>query len=81
LVSISETIQGFATVRETELARHCCLHNDGTPTDDYLQHTECRLVKREKITIDLELLDQFIKELAGFGRDVTREMKLRRQTR
>jgi hypothetical protein len=40
-----ETVKGFETVREVELARHCCVHNDGLLTEDYRQKTNHRLVK------------------------------------
>lgn len=63
-----ETLDGFETVREVELARHCCLHNEGVPTDDYLERTQKRLLnERGNISLNPELLDSFIHELSRFG--------------
>jgi hypothetical protein len=63
-----EALKDFKTVREVELARHCCLHNEGMPTDDYLQHTKKRpLNERGNISLTPELLDSLINELSSFG--------------
>ena len=63
-----ETLDGFETVREVELARHCCLHNEGEPTTDYFTLTKTRLLNgRFNISLTPEQLDSFIDELSRFG--------------
>lgn len=72
-----EKIDGFKTVRETELARHCSVHNERQPTADYLQQTECRLIGQDgKINADPEILDKFFIELVTFARALYGHMKV-----
>jgi hypothetical protein len=63
-----EKLDCFETVRgEVELARNCCLHREGVPTDDYLKLTKKRLLdERDNISITPEQLDSFIDELSCF---------------
>ena len=70
-------IEGFKTVRETELARHCSVHNERQPTADYLQQTECRLIGQDgKINAGPEILDKFFIELVTFARALYGHMKV-----
>jgi hypothetical protein len=46
-----EKIECFETLREVELARSCCVHQEGKPNDDYLKKTQKRLLdERDNIT-------------------------------
>jgi hypothetical protein len=71
-----EGIEGFETVREVELARNCCLHNGGTPTEDYQTQTKQRLLD-EMVIMNLkpEQLDLLIKELGQFIDSVSNQMR------
>lgn len=70
-----ETIEGFEAVREVDLARNCCLHNGGAPTDDYMALTRQRLLdERGNINLLPEQLDSFIKELGQFIDSVSKQM-------
>ena len=68
-------IEGFETVREVDLARNCCLHNGGVPTDDYMKLTKERLLD-EMVNINLtpQQLDSLIKELGQFSDSVSTQM-------
>jgi len=71
-----EKINGFETIREAELARHCCVHNGGVPSADYLQQTKARLIGQDdRINTTPEILDVFIVELANFARELCSQMK------
>jgi hypothetical protein len=71
-----EKLDSFETVREVEIARHCCLHRDGVPTRDYLTLTKRRLLdERENISMTPEQLDLFIEELARFGDSLNTAMR------
>jgi hypothetical protein len=66
------TVEGFNTVREIELARHCCLHNEGSPTKDYETQTARRLLDANGIiNLTPEQLDLLIGELSQFGKSLT----------
>jgi hypothetical protein len=65
------TLEGFETVREIELARHCCLHNQGSPTKDYEKQTAQRLLDTNRIiNLTPEQLDSIIGELSQFGKSL-----------
>src|ERR1700722_175487 len=69
------TVEGFATVREIELARHCCLHNQGSPTKHYETQTAQRLLDTNGIiNLTPEQLDSIIRELSQFGKSLTARM-------
>ena len=71
-----ENVECFETVREVELARNCCVHNEGVPKDDYLKKTRKRLLnEREKISITPKQLDSVIEELSRFGEALNKVMK------
>jgi hypothetical protein len=71
-----EKIECFETVREVEVARDCCVHQEGIPTDDYLNKTQKRLLdERDNISITPKQLDTFIKELSRFGDALNKVMK------
>lgn len=71
-----EGIECFETVREVELARDCCVHEEGTPSDDYLNKTQKRLLDEgKKISITPKQLDTFIEELSRFGEALNKVMK------
>jgi hypothetical protein len=71
-----EKIDGFEAVREVELARHCCVHNEGLLTEDYRTQTKQRLVDDSvKINLNPEKLDVLIKELSGFGDSLSDQMR------
>lgn len=40
-----ETITSFDTIREIELARNCCVHEDGKVTNDYVTQTRKRMAR------------------------------------
>jgi len=70
-----EKIDGFETVREVELARNCCLHNGGSPTEDYMALTKQRLPdERGNINLTPDQLDSFVKELGQFIDSVSKQM-------
>jgi len=71
-----ENIECFDTVREVELARDCCVHQEGVPTEDYHKKTKGRLLdERDNISITPTLLDTVIKELSQFGDGLNNVMK------
>jgi hypothetical protein len=66
------TVEGFSTVREIELARHCCLHKEGFPTKDYETQTARRLPDANGIiNLTPDQLDLLIGELSQFGKSLT----------
>ena len=71
-----EKLDGFETVREVELARHCCLHRGGVPNKDYKNKTKNRLLSEYgNIDMTREQLDLLIKELSRFGDLLSAEMR------
>jgi hypothetical protein len=71
-----EKTECFETVREVELARDCCVHQEGVPTDDYLNRTQKRLLnERENISITPKQLDSVIEELSRFSEALNKVMK------
>jgi hypothetical protein len=71
-----EQIAGFESIREVELARHCCLHNEGKLTDDYSQQTKQRFVGEDgKINLTPTVLDGLLLDLAGFSKELFTRMK------
>jgi hypothetical protein len=65
------TVEGFETVREIELARHCCLHNQGSPTKHYKKQTAQRLLDTNGIiNLTPDQLDSIIGELSQFGKSL-----------
>jgi hypothetical protein len=65
------TVEGFETVREIELARNCCLHNGGSPNEDYKAQTKRRLLDGNGIiNLTPEQLDLVIGELSQFGKSL-----------
>ena len=72
-----ENIIAFETVREVELARNCCVHDEGRLTDDYSKQTRQRLVGAHgRIDITPELLGSFLLEIDQFSRGLSTEMKI-----
>jgi hypothetical protein len=68
-------------VREIELARNSCLHNEGVPETNYKQQTNCRLIgEQDKILITPQMLETFLVELAEFAKDAACKMKAVRDT-
>jgi hypothetical protein len=64
-------VEGFSTVREIELARHCCLHYEGVPTEDYKTQTARRLPDANGIiNLAPDQLDLLIGELSQFGKSL-----------
>lgn len=71
-----ESLKGFETLREAELARNSCLHNDGRPDDNYKQQTSQRLIgEHDRILITPTLLDTFLLELSEFAMELSSKMK------
>jgi hypothetical protein len=71
-----EKITAFETIREVELARHCCVHDEGRLSADYCKQTRQRLVgKHGYIDITPELLATFLSEIDQFSRGLSSEMK------
>jgi hypothetical protein len=71
-----EAIAEFKTVREVILARHCCLHNGRSPSEDYNNQTEKRLIGESgNITLTPKQLDMLIKELSQFGDTLNKAMR------
>jgi hypothetical protein len=71
-----EKIECFETVREVELARDSCVHQEGIPTEDYLKKTQKRLLdERDNISISPKILDTFIEELSRFADGLNKAMK------
>jgi hypothetical protein len=71
-----ERLECFETVREVELARNSCLHNEGTPTEDYLKFTQKRLLdERGSINVTPKQLDTMIDELSRFGDWLNKAMR------
>jgi hypothetical protein len=64
-------VEGFDTVREIELARHCCLHNEGSPTKHYEKQTAQRLLDANGIiNLTPDQLDSIVGELSQFGKSL-----------
>ena len=77
------TVEGFETVREIELARHCCLHNESIPTKDYETQTARRLIGDDGlINVTPDQLDSIIGELSQFGKSlIIRLIEFREKTK
>lgn len=74
-----ERLGGFAGIREVELARNCCLHNEGQPTDDYSQQTKRRFIGEDgKINLTPKIVGELVLELAGFSKELSNAMKAAR---
>lgn len=62
-----EMLPHFSTLREVVLARNSILHNEGQPTNDYLEQTEARFLdEAHEINLTPELLGTAISELKEF---------------
>jgi hypothetical protein len=71
------TITSFETIREIELARNCCVHDDGKLTTDYVTQTRNRMAgENGYISMTPALLDQLLLEIADFSRELCKQMKL-----
>jgi hypothetical protein len=71
-----DKIDEFETVREVELARHCCLHKESHLTEDYRTQTKQRLVgNRGDIDMKPGALDLFIEELSKFADSLFSQMQ------
>jgi aromatic ring-opening dioxygenase LigB subunit len=69
------TVEGFETVREIELARNCCLHEGGSPDENYKTQTKQRFLDAHGIiNLTPEQLDSIIGELSQFGKTLTARM-------
>lgn len=69
------TVEGFETVREIELARNCCLHEGGSPDENYKTQTKQRFLDANGIiNLTPEQLDSIIGELSQFGKSLTTRM-------
>jgi hypothetical protein len=76
-----EKLEHFETVREVELARNSCLHNEGIPTEDYLKLTQKRLLDENRnINVTPKQLDSLIGELCRFADSLSKTMKEIRKT-
>lgn len=67
-------IDGFETVQEVALARNCCLHEGGSPDENYKTHTAQRerlLDGNGIINLTPDQLDLLIGELSQFGKSLT----------
>ena len=54
-----EKITTFDTIREIELARNCCVHENGKLTDDYVEQTRQRIVgEGGYINMTPEIMDE-----------------------
>ena len=64
-------------MREVDLARNCCLHNGGVPTNDYNQQTKQRLLDGIGIiNLAPKQLDEVIEALQQFVDSVFRRMSV-----
>jgi hypothetical protein len=71
-----ERIAGFESIREVELARHCCLHKEGELTDDYRHQTKQRFVAEDgRINLTAKGLDDLLLELGAFSKELCNCMK------
>jgi len=74
------TIDGFDTVQEVVLARNCCLHEGGSPDENYKTHTAQRerlLDANGIINLTPGQLDLLIGKLSQFGKSLTALMSER----
>jgi len=72
-----EKITAFETIREVELARHCCVHDEGRLSKDYCEQTKQRLVGTHGyIDITPESLATLLSEIGQFSRGLAVEMKI-----
>jgi hypothetical protein len=77
-----EKITAFETIREVELARHCCVHDEGRLSKDYREQTGQRLVGTHGyIDISPETLATLLSEIDQFSRGLSVEMKIVRDMR
>ena len=73
-----ERVECFQTVRELELARNDCLHNEGIPTENYMTQTRRRLLDEDEIiNMSPEALELFIGELSTFFSSLQGQMRER----
>ena len=71
-----EKITEFETIREVELARHCCVHFEGHLYKDYCEQTRQRLVGTHgHIDITPDMLTQLLSEIEQFSHGLSAEMK------
>ena len=71
-----ENIRHFGTIREVELARHCCVHDDGRLSADYRGQTGQRFVGTHGyIDLSPELLTSILSEIYEFAHGLSVEMK------
>lgn len=77
-----DKITAFETVREVELARNCCVHDEGRLSEDYSKQTRQRLVGTHGyIDITPDLLTTFLLEISEFARELSAQIKVVRGTR
>lgn len=71
-----EKITTFDTIREIELARNCCVHENGKLTNDYVEHSRQRIVGEDGyINMTPEIMDELLLEIADFSRQLCVQMK------
>jgi hypothetical protein len=71
-----EEVKHFSTIREVELARNCCVHDDGLLSTDYLGQTGQRFAGTNGyIDLTPELLTSILSEIYEFAQGVSVEMK------
>jgi len=71
-----EKLRHFSTIREVELARHCCVHDDGRLSADYRAQTGQRLVGTHGyIDLTPEMLTSILSEIYEFAHALSVEMK------
>jgi len=71
-----EKITAFGTIREVELARNCCVHDEGRLNTDYCEQTQQRFVGTHGyIDMTPEMLTQLLAEIDQFSHGLSLEMK------
>jgi hypothetical protein len=71
-----EEVRHFSTIREVELARHCCIHDDGRLSADYCGQTGQRLVgPHGYIDLNPEMLTSIVSQADEFAHALSLEMK------
>jgi hypothetical protein len=71
-----ENVRHFGTIREVELARHCCIHEDGHVSADYRGKTTQRLVGTHGyIDLTPAMLTSILSEIYEFAHALSVEMK------
>ena len=71
-----EKVRHFSTIREVELARHCCIHDDGRLSADYRGQELQRLVGTHGyIDLTPEMLASILSEIDEFAHAISVEKR------